>query len=89
MQFTLNLLYSDAMENLNDTLRLLDSDELSHYQECTALLSHQNEKFAIVLGQEAMKKYTDILAERDDFLQQAIFRRGLALGLRLSALAIQ
>ena len=64
MQSALELLYRDAMEHFNDTLRFLDSDELEHYQECTEVLSRQEEKLA------------------------ALFRRGLALGLRLASLTI-
>ena len=41
MQYALDLLYQDAMKNLNDTLRMLDSDELGHYQECAAALPRQ------------------------------------------------
>ena len=82
------LLYQNAMENFNDTLRMLDPDELSHYNECTAALSRQAQELAGLLGQERMEKYTDVLAEREILVEQAIFRRGLALGLRLGALAV-
>ena len=88
MQSTLELLYQDVMENLNETLRFLDADELDHYNECTAALSRQEEKLSKLLGPERLEWYTDLVAERDHFLQQAIFRQGLALGLRLGALAV-
>lgn len=77
------------MKNLNDTLHLLDVDELGHYQECAAVLPRQEKELASILGQERLKWYTDLRDEQDYFLQQAIFRRGLALGLRLAALAMQ
>ena len=88
MRPELDLLYRNAMEHFNDTLRFLDSDELGHYQECTAALSRQEKEMASILGQERLEKYNSVQDEKDHFLQQAIFRRGLALGLRLSALAI-
>ena len=88
MQSALDLLYRDAMENVNDTLRFLDSDELDHYQECTEALSRQEKELAKILGQERLKWYTDLREEQDFFFQQALFRRGLALGLRLGALAL-
>ena len=89
MQAVLDLLYRDAMEHIGDTLRMLNSDELDHYEECADALSRQEEQLAGVLGQERLKWYTDLREEQDFFFQQAIFRRGLALGLRLSALAVQ
>ena len=88
MQSTLDLLYRDAMEHFNDTLRFLDSDELDHYQECTEALSRQEKELASILGQERLKWYTDLREEQDFFFQQALFRRGLALGLRLGALTV-
>ena len=88
MQATLDLLYRDAMEHIGDTLRMLDSDELDHYQECAEALSRQEEKLAGILGRERLKWYTDVREEQDFFFQQALFRRGLALGLRLGALAV-
>ena len=88
MQSTLDLLYRDAMEHFNDTLRMLDSDELEHYQDCTKALSRQEKELTALLGQERVEKYNGVQDERDHFLQQAIFRRGLALGLRLAALAV-
>ena len=87
MQTILDLLYRDAMENIIDTLRMLDSDELSHYNECTDALSRQEKELVELFGQERLKKYTGVQEEQDFFFQQAIFRRGLALGLRLGALA--
>ena len=89
MQTVLDLLYRDAMEHIGDTLRMLNSDELDHYEECADALSRQEEQLAGVLGQERLKWYTDLREEQDFFFQQAIFRRGLALGLRLAALAVQ
>ena len=89
MQSTLELLYRDSTEHINDTLRMLDSDELDHYQECTEALSRQEEQLAGLMGQERLEKFTDLQAEQEDYFQRAIFRRGLALGLRLGALAIQ
>ena len=89
MQAVLDLLYRDAMEHFNDTLRFLDADELDHYQECTGALPRQEKELAVILGQERLKWYTDLREEQDFFFQQALFRRGLALGLRLAALAIQ
>lgn len=88
MRYELDLLYRDAMEHFNDTLRMLDADELSHYNECTAALSRQENELAVTLSKERLEKYTGVQDERDHFLQQAIFRRGLALGLRLAALAV-
>ena len=88
MQATLDLLYRDTMEHIGDMLRMLDSDELSHYEECVDALSGQEEQLAGILGQERLKWYTDLREEQDFFFQQAIFRRGLTLGLRLSALAV-
>ena len=88
MQAVLDILYRDTMEHFNDTLRMLDSDELSHYNECTTALSRQEKELAALLGQERVEKYNSVQDERDHFLQQAIFRRGLALGLRLGALAV-
>ena len=88
MQYTLDLLYRDAIKNLDDTLRFLDADELGHYQECATVLPRQEQELAAILGQERLKWYTDLRAEQDDFFQQAIFRRGLALDLRLGALAV-
>ena len=87
MQAVLDLLYHDAMEHYKDTLRFLDSDELDHYQECTAALSRQEEQLAGILGRERLEWYTDLREEQDFFFRQALFRRGLALGLRLGALA--
>ena len=89
MQTVLDLLYRDAMEHIGDTLRMLNSDELDHYEECADALSRQEEQLAGILGQERLKWYTDLREEQDFFFQQAIFRRGLALGLRLAALAVQ
>ena len=89
MQAVLDLLYRDAMEHIGDTLRMLDSDELGHYQECAEVLPRQEEELASILGRERLKWYTDLREEQDFFFQQALFRRGLALGLRLGALAIQ
>ena len=88
MQAVLDLLYRDAMEHFNDTLRFLDSDELGHYNECKAALSRQEKELASILGQERLKWYTDLREEQDFYFQQALFRRGLALGLRLGALAV-
>ena len=88
MQAVLNLLYRDAMEHIGDTLRMLDSDELDHYKKCTAALSRQEEQLAGLLGQERLEWYTDLRAELDHYFQQALFRRGLTLGLRLGALAV-
>ena len=88
MQAVLDLLYHDAIKNLNDTLRFLDADELGHYQECAEALPRQEKELATILGQERLEWYTDLRDEQDFFLQQALFRRGLALGLRLGALAI-
>ena len=88
MRYELDLLYRDAMEHFNDTLRMLDADELGHYQECAAALSRQEKELTGILGRERLEKYTGVLDEQDHFLQQAIFRRGLALGLRLAALAV-
>ena len=88
MQYTLDLLYQDAMKNIDDTLRFLDTDELGHYKECTKALSRQEDQLSKLLGQERLEKYTGVRDEQDFFLQQAIFRRGLALGLRLGALAV-
>ena len=89
MQAVLDLLYRDTMEHFNDTLRFLDSDELDHYRDCTKALSRQEDELAAILSRERLEWYTNLRAEQDHFLQQAIFRRGLALGLRLGALAIQ
>ena len=89
MQPVLDLLYQDAMKNIGNTLRMLDSDELGHYEECTEALSRQEEKLSELLGQERLKWYTNLREEQDFFFQQALFRRGLALGLRLGALVIQ
>ncbi len=83
----LELLYKYAMERFEETIRMLDADELGYYSECTAALSRQEESLAAVLTRERLEWYTDIRAEQDFFLQQAIFRSGLALGLRLGALA--
>ena len=88
MRYELDLLYRDAMKNLDDTLRFLDSDELDHYLECAEVLPRQEKELASILGQERLKWYTDLREEQDFFFQQAIFRRGLALGLRLGSLAI-
>lgn len=88
MQAELELIYRNAMEHFSDVLRMLDADELSHYNECTAALSRQEKELAAILSQERLEKYTGVQDERDHFLQQAIFRRGLALGLRLGALAV-
>ena len=88
MRPELDLLYHDAMKNLDDTLRFLDADELGHYQECAAVLPRQEPELATILGQERLKWYTDLRAEQDFFFQQALFRRGLALGLRLGALTV-
>ena len=88
MRPELDLLYRDTIKNLDDTLRFLDADELGHYQECVEALPRQEKELASILGQERLKWYTDLRDEQDDFLQQAIFRRGLALGLRLGALAV-
>ena len=88
MQSVLDLLYLDAMEHISDTLRFLDADELGHYQECAEALPRQEEQLAGILGRERLKWYTDLREEQDFFFQQAIFRRGLALGLRLAALAL-
>ena len=88
MQSTLELLYRDAMKNLDDTLRFLDADELGHFQECASALPRQEKELASILGQERLKWYTDLRGEQEDYIQQAVFRRGLALGLRLGALAV-
>ena len=88
MQYILDLLYRDAMENINNVLRFLDSDELDHYLECAEKLPRQEKELALILGQERLKWYTDLRGEQDYFFQQAIFRRGLALGLRLGALTV-
>ena len=88
MQSELEFIYRNTMEHFSDVLHMLDADELSHYNECTAALSRQAQELAGLLGQERMEKYTDVLAERDILVEQAIFRRGLALGLRLGALAV-
>lgn len=88
MQAVLDLLYRDVMEHFNETLRMLDADELGHYEECAEALSRQEKQLAGILGQERVKWYTDLREEQDFYCQQAIFRRGLALGLRLGALAI-
>ena len=88
MQYILDLLYRDAMENLDDTLRFLDVDELGHYRECAEVLPRQEKELASILGQERLKWYTDLREEQNFFFQQAIFRRGLALGLRLAAMAV-
>ena len=88
MNALLELLYQDAMKNLNSTLHFLDADELSHYHECEACLSRQAKELDSLLPQGRLEKYTDLRAEQSYFLQQAIFRRGLALGLRLGTLAV-
>ena len=88
MQPVLDLLYQDAMKNIGDTLRMLDPDELGHCEECVDVLSRQEEMLAGLLGQERLKWYTDLREEQDFYFQQALFRRGLALGLRLGALAV-
>lgn len=88
MQSVLDLLYRDAMEHIGDTLRMLDSDELDHYEECAEALSRQEEKLAELLGRERLEWYTDLREEQDFYFQQALFRRGLALGLRLAALSV-
>lgn len=89
MNAPLELLYQDAMKNLNSTLHFLDADELSQYHECEACLSRQAKELDSLLPQGRLEKYTDLRAEQSYFLQQAIFRRGLALGLRLATLTIQ
>lgn len=84
----LNYSIQDAMEDLDGTLRMLDADELSHYKECRKALSQQEDELAVILSRERLEWYTNLRAEQDYFLQQAMFRRGLALGLRLGALTV-
>ena len=88
MQSALDLLYRDAMEHVNETLRMLDTDELRHYRESTLALSRREDELAAILSRERLEWYTNLRAEQDHFFQQAIFRRGLALGLRLGTLAV-
>ena len=88
MNAPLELLYQDAMKNLNSTLHFLDADELSRYHECDACLSRQAKELDALLPQGRLRKYTDLRAEQSYLLQRAIFRRGLALGLRLASLAV-
>ena len=83
-----DLLYNNSMENINELLRLLDGDELHAYHECGRCLARQEETLLGLLPRETLKKYIDVREEQENFINRALFRRGLALGLRLSALAM-
>ena len=83
-----DILYNNSIRNFNELLRLLDEDELHAYHECGSCLARQEEKLLAVLPSEALKKYIDVREEQENFINRALFRRGLALGLRLSALAM-
>ncbi len=89
MDKPLDLLYNNCMENFNELLRMMDPDELRAYQECGERLAAQERKLAETLGRKRLEWYTDLRAEREDYLARALFRRGLALGLYLSALALR
>ena len=84
-----DLLYSDCMENFNELLRMMDPDELHAYQECGERLAVQEKELAEALGRERLEWYTDLRAEQEGYLERALFRRGLALGVYLSALALR
>ena len=83
-----DLLYNDSIRNFNELLRLLDEDELHAYHECGDCLARQEETLRSVLSPETLEKYTDVRAEQENYINRALFRRGLALGLHLSALAL-
>ena len=86
MDRPLDLLYNDSIKNFNELLRLLDEDELQAYHECGGCLARQEETLLNLLPRETLKKYIDVREEQENFINRALFRRGLALGLRLSAL---
>ena len=88
MDTVLNLLYNNSMENINELLRLLDKDELCAYHECGRCLARQEETLRAVLSPETLEKYLDVRAEQESYINRTLFRRGLALGIRLSALAL-
>ena len=83
-----DLLYSNSIKNFNELLRLLDEDELHAYHECGRCLARQEETLLGLLPRETLKKYTDVREEQENFINRALFRQGLALGFRLSALAL-
>ena len=83
-----DLLYNRSMVNFNELLRLLDGEELGAYHECVRCLARQEETLRSVLSPETLEKYTDVRAEQENYINRALFRRGLALGLRLSALGL-
>ena len=82
-----DLLYSNSIKNFNELLRLLDEDEPHAYHECGRCLARQEETLLALLPRETLKKYTDVREEQENFINRALFRRGLALGQRLSSLA--
>ena len=88
MQSPFEILYQDAMENFSDTLRMLDDDELKEYYHFGELLKRQEEKLSAVLSKDVLDKFTDTWADREYLAKQALFRQGLALGLRLGAFAV-
>ena len=83
-----DLLYSNSIKNFDELLRLLDEDELHAYYECGDCLARQEETLLPLLPRETLKKYTDVREEQENYINRALFRRGLALGLRLSALSL-
>ena len=87
MQSALDILYQDALKNFDDTLRMLDDEGVKDYCHFGELLERQEEKLAAVLSQDVLDKFTDTWADREYLAKQALFRRGLAVGLRLGALA--
>ena len=89
MQSPLEILYQDALNNFDDTLRMLGDEGAKEYYHFGELLARQEEKLAAVLSQDVLDKFTDTWADREYLAKQALFRRGLALGLRLSALMVQ
>lgn len=88
MQSPLETLYQDALKNFGDTLHMLDDEGIKEYYHLGELLERQEEKLAAVLSQDVLDKFTDTWADREYLAKQALFYRGLALGLRLGALAV-
>ena len=76
-----DLVYSNSIRNFNELLRLLDENELHAYHECGRCLARQEEALLALLPPETLKKYTDVREEQENYINRALFRRGLALGL--------